>query len=248
MILYFSGTGNSEYVARHIGAAIGDEVVSLFNRLKNNDYIPIESEMPYVIVCPTYAWQIPRILQAWLVQTELRGSKKIYFVLTCGDGVGDAAGAARKLCEVKGLEFMGLAGVKMPENYVAMFPVPNYDKAVKIVKRAGPRIDSIAKAIGEGKPFPDKSGLIGKMLTGPVNKFFYSICISDKKFYVKDKCTGCGLCGENCPMSNIEIKGGRPVWKGNCTHCMACICRCPTEAIEYGMKSRGKPRYTCPKV
>ena len=25
--------------------------------------------------------------------------------------------------------------------------------------------------------------------------------------------------------------------------CMACICYCPKEAIEYGKKSRGKPRY-----
>ena len=29
----------------------------------------------------------------------------------------------------------------------------------------------------------------------------------------------------------------------NCTHCMACICYCPKEAIEYGKKSKGKPRY-----
>ena len=29
--------------------------------------------------------------------------------------------------------------------------------------------------------------------------------------------------------------------------CMACICGCPAEAIEYGKKSRGKPRYQCPK-
>nr|WP_264291386.1 MULTISPECIES: hypothetical protein [unclassified Dorea] len=28
-----------------------------------------------------------------------------------------------------------------------------------------------------------------------------------------------------------------------CTHCMACICYCPAEAIEYGKKSVGKPRY-----
>ena len=25
--------------------------------------------------------------------------------------------------------------------------------------------------------------------------------------------------------------------------CMACICYCPKEAIEYGKKSKGKPRY-----
>lgn len=34
MILYFSGTGNSEYVAKRIGKAVGDEVLDLFSRLK----------------------------------------------------------------------------------------------------------------------------------------------------------------------------------------------------------------------
>ncbi len=39
------------------------------------------------------------------------------------------------------------------------------------------------------------------------------------------------------------IQNGKPVWGGNCAHCMACICRCGAEAIEYGKKSLGKPRY-----
>ena len=42
---------------------------------------------------------------------------------------------------------------------------------------------------------------------------------------------------------NIHLENGRPVWGKNCTHCMACICDCPKEAIEYGKKSKGKPRY-----
>ena len=35
MILYFSGTGNSEYVAKRIGRAVDDTVVDLFERLRN---------------------------------------------------------------------------------------------------------------------------------------------------------------------------------------------------------------------
>ena len=58
-----------------------------------------------------------------------------------------------------------------------------------------------------------------------------------------DKCVGCGKCAKMCPLNNIELKNSKPVWGKNCTHCMACICLCPTEAIEYGKKSVGKPRY-----
>ena len=33
MILYFSGTGNSEYIARRIAKATGDEILSLNERI-----------------------------------------------------------------------------------------------------------------------------------------------------------------------------------------------------------------------
>ena len=62
------------------------------------------------------------------------------------------------------------------------------------------------------------------------------------------KCIGCGKCEKLCPMNNITLPNGRPVWGDNCTQCMACICYCPTEAIEYGKKSLGKPRYRFEKL
>ena len=44
-------------------------------------------------------------------------------------------------------------------------------------------------------------------------------------------------------MNNITLRVDKPVWGDRCTHCMACICCCPAEAIEYGRKSVGQPRY-----
>ena len=77
MILYFSGTGNSEYAAERIGKETGDKVLNLFERLRDGDCSGINSEKPWVIVTPTYAWRIPRILQKWLERTELSG-KDVY--------------------------------------------------------------------------------------------------------------------------------------------------------------------------
>ena len=34
MILYFSGTGNSRYAAQYIGNIIGDEIVSINDKIK----------------------------------------------------------------------------------------------------------------------------------------------------------------------------------------------------------------------
>lgn len=67
-----------------------------------------------------------------------------------------------------------------------------------------------------------------------------------KKFYATDACIGCGKCTKVCPLNNVNLRDRKPVWGNQCTHCMACICKCPEEAIEYGKKSKGKPRYQCP--
>ena len=80
-------------------------------------------------------------------------------------------------------------------------------------------------------------------MSGPVNPLFYHFFVKADAFKVKDACTGCNQCVKKCPMNNIQLIDGKPVWGKNCTHCMACICYCPQEAIEYGKKSVGKPRY-----
>lgn len=76
--------------------------------------------------------------------------------------------------------------------------------------------------------------------TAPV---FYRFFVKADAFRATDACTGCGRCVELCPLNNVHLKNGKPVWGKNCTHCMACICYCPKEAIEYSEKSKGKPRH-----
>ncbi len=44
MILYFTGTGNSKYVADRIADEIGEEAHDLFRRIRDNDYSELHSE------------------------------------------------------------------------------------------------------------------------------------------------------------------------------------------------------------
>ena len=76
-----------------------------------------------------------------------------------------------------------------------------------------------------------------------MNPVFYALFVKSRAFTAGDACTGCGQCARLCPTGSITLREGKPVWGPGCTHCMACICRCPAAAIEYGKKSRGKPRY-----
>ena len=245
MVLYFTGTGNSRYVARKIAEATGDKLISINDKIKNNDTEVFMTDGRLIFVVPTYAWRIPRVVEKWIRDTEFLGAEKAWFVMTCGGMIGNAAKFNKGLCKDKDFEYMGTAEVVMPENYIAMFNVPEDEVAKAIIEKAEPRIKQIINAVSKGGRFPKpKNNALGNILSSTVNPVFYCKVKADS-FYSDDKCIGCGKCVQVCPLNNIELKDNKPVWGKNCTHCMACICLCPTEAIEYGKKSVGKNRYHC---
>ena len=248
MVIYYTGTGNSRFTAQAISHMLGDELTDAGTYIKAGRKAHLSSQRPWVFVSPTYSWRIPRIFEAFIRNGRFIGSRQAYFVMTCGDDVGAAAKRLRAMCEEIGFVFMGLQPVIMPENYLAMFAVPEKDEAAAIIEEAKPVIKNAAELISAGQPFPAvRPGFFGKAKSGLVNSGFYSLCVNARAFRVTDACVGCGLCERLCPTNSITIENGRPVWGAGCTHCMACICRCPKEAIEYGKKSVGKPRYRCPE-
>ena len=244
MIFCFSGTGNSRYIAQRIAEALQKTVIDLNARIKDNDTATVDTGSDVIMVTPTYAWRIPKIVSEWMAKTKWTGAKRIWFVMDCGSEIGNAAKYNRSLAEQKQLHYMGTAQIIMPENYIAMFHAPEVEEARQIVSRAEPGIDAAIAAVRAGRAFaPTRNNLYDRFMSGPVNPAFYSFFVKAKAFRVGDGCTGCGRCAKLCPMNNITLRVGKPVWGDRCTHCMACICYCPAEAIEYGRKSVGQPRY-----
>lgn len=249
MILYFSGTGNSEYAAKRLGQALGEEVINLFEKLRDHDYSQLYSNTPWVIVTPTYAWRIPRFVQAWLAKTPLAQSKEIYFVLTCGGSIGNADKYLQKFCAAQKLNYRGCVEVIMPENYIALYSAPSQEEALELIQKAEEVLEQAALVIkNKGRFAPPVLALKDRVRSGIENAAFYPVLVHAKKFYATEACLSCGKCAGVCPLKNIHFEAGRPVWGEACTHCMACICRCPQEAIEYGEHTKGLRRYVCPKV
>ena len=248
MILYFSGTGNSKYVAQRMAEALNQSLLSMNDRIRSHDTSPVETDERLVIVTPTYAWRIPRLVRDWLLETEFPGAAQVWFIMTCGSEIGHASRYNRFLCQTKGLTDMGTAQIIMPENYIALFRAPGPEEARAIVAAAVPGLEEGAECIRRGESLPPvRRGAIDKLKSGPVNAFFYRFIIKAGPFHSTSTCVGCGKCAAVCVENNIRLRDGRPVWGDRCTHCMACICGCPAGAIEYGRASRGKPRYQCPE-
>lgn len=243
MIFYFSGTGNSQLVAKRLASEIDDEVISITDMLQQHHTAPIDSLKPMIFVAPTYAWRMPRIVDKWIRDTVFYGSDKAYFVLTCGGDCGNPAVYIKKLCAKKNFVFKGLASVVMPNNYLILEPPPEKAKADEMIAKAEPIISNIAKQIKAGETLPDiPVSFAGRLESGPINVMF-NMWVNDKGFVAHDGCVGCGRCAKRCPLGNITMENNRPKWHGNCTHCMACIDGCFTETIEYKNKTQGRPRY-----
>lgn len=50
---------------------------------------------------------------------------------------------------------------------------------------------------------------------------------------LNEKCTGCGICIDICPVAAISIVDGKASIDNNlCTECGVCIASCPLGAIE----------------
>ena len=227
MVLYYSGTGNSKFIAKCIASALEIDCLNLNERIKAGDISSVQTEENVILVTPTYAWRIPHIVSGWLGKAELVGAKH-----------------NRELAARKALTYMGTAQIVMPENYIALFPAPDKQEAKAIVENAKPAIRSIIDCIRNGMEFPaPRNNLYDRFMSSAVNPIFYKKIVKADAFTVSDACIGCGKCVQLCPLNNIRLDKDKPVWGSNCTHCMACICYCPKEAIEYGKRSVGKPRY-----
>ena len=49
----------------------------------------------------------------------------------------------------------------------------------------------------------------------------------------KEKCSGCNICVDICPLDVFALEDGSPkvVFEEECWHCNSCVLDCPSEAI-----------------
>lgn len=245
MILYFTGTGNSRYLAEGISKITGDdEIISINELMKIKDYDTFKSEKPFVFVAPVYAWKIPIVMSEFIKKSSFLGSNQAYLIVNYGSCAGGTYSYAKSDFESVGLDIKGFAGLKMPENYIAVFKAPDVETSNKIISKARDKITEVANLIKNNKSFFINSNKkLGKVQSFILNAPFYKFIVSSKGFYTLDSCNSCGKCMGLCPLNSIELVEGKPSWSDKCTHCMACICACPNESIEYKKSSQGKRRY-----
>lgn len=247
MIIYFSATGNSRYVAERVAAATGDEAVSITEWRADGEAVPAPGEA-VGIVSPTYAWGLPVVVREFLRDLTLDPAPGyLWFAATYGTTPGQTGSDAEKLLRGAGLTLSARFSVRMPDTWTPLFNLSDSDKVRRINEAAEPQIDRIiakvrARTHGE---FMDRKMPV--LLSKAVYGLEYDSMRRTSNFVVEDSCVGCGLCAHNCPIGAIETRDRRPAWIADrCAMCLGCLHRCPKFAIQYGARTKRHGQYTHP--
>jgi len=246
-IYCFTGTGNSLFVARRLAEALGGEVLSMARAMREAA-LPMSDRA--VLVYPTYMYRPPRLVAAFF--RKLEPGTSAVAVVTHGGDPGSALFRAKALLKERGVSLRAGHGVSMPGNYTPFGGPGAKEEVERLLGEAGKRVDAIAAGIAAGEAhFDPPSGSAFRRLVYPELWYrlgYWAIPMTDQKFWVGERCDGCGTCARVCPVGNVEMADKRPRWNKKCEQCLACLQWCPRGAVELGKSTSGVDRYQNPEV
>ena len=252
VLYYFTGTGNSLAVAEGLSRQLGDcDLVPIASTAGTPT--PISPAADRIgIVCPVYFFGLPSLVKDFSSRIDTARARYVFGVVTMGGSGGSATLHQLDRILNQGPGGRGLdAGftVKMPGNYILMYGPPKGSQLEMILEEADRRVEEIAGMVNNGvRRKPSWSPFASFVHRVMYPRFIAGVHDKDRIFTVDDRCTSCGTCREACPVGNIRLEAGRPVWLHRCEQCMACIQLCPTLAIQAGPKTEGRDRYRHPGI
>lgn len=235
MIYYFSGTGNSKWIAEEMARRTEDECKSLSGEKTLRS---IEDEV-LGLVFPIYAWGVPEVVLDFIKTIQGKPSYT-YAIATCGE----EAGYAMKSLQKK-LPLDACYTVVMPNNYVVGSNLEPEDSIRKKITKAKEDLFHMADEVkNRRKVVKVEEGTFPLLKSTLIHFGFNLAARSTKPFYVTDACISCGQCARDCPAEAIEMREGKAVYvKNKCYMCTSCINKCPVEAIQYGKGTEKRGRY-----
>lgn len=266
MIFYFSGTGNTRWLARQLGEAMGERVIDIAKALDDDATYRLTAGERLGFCFPVHGWRPPFLVRDFVrglrladEQGPLRanGDHYVYVYATCGDDVGRTFEYFDEDLHAIGLHADSVFSTIMPESYLFPFidAIDKPEVAAEKKERAKTAFAELLPAIvarEKGVRHVNESHWprINSHLLGA---FFLRYWVTDKPFGVaQDRCRRCGGCAKVCPVGNITCgksngqeengkngQGGLPTWlhNGRCTTCFTCYHHCPAHAITYGTRT-----------
>ncbi len=255
-VYYFSGTGNSYYVAKSIAQRIDGKLYPITS-LKEDD--TIEANI-LCFVFPVYDFKPPKIVSKIIENIASIRATKVVAIATYGVALSATLIHFKGSLAKNGTLLTHGYGVKAPHNAMGSIRIANEEnntrlelaeeRIVKITERiVALSSDSIQKtSLFEDYTIIKNFSVVIKLLSILIFKGASSL-----SFKVTDSCIKCHLCEKICPVDNIkwDEEKDNPIFENRCTSCFACVQWCPNKAIQFGNYSftdLGVMNYNHPKV
>ncbi len=238
IIFYFTGTGNSLYIARQL-AKENTELLSIPQMVKQGKY---EFEADEIgIVYPIYGHMPPNMVRRFIQKANLKADY-LFAVLTYGNRKCNAVEIWDEVSRQAGKRFDYIGTIIMVDNWL-----PNFDmnEQMKIDKHIPENLQKITAAINGGRHWhepvteEERQQHQGFMQRSGLDPEVGFLIKSEKSFTVTDACIDCGICTYVCPRGNYELTSRGAKMSGDCEFCFACIQNCPQKAIQFRKSEDG---------
>ena len=256
LCLYFSGTGNTRFVARAFSRRMAATCHSIEEDI---DFAGQIAAHDVIAVCyPIYGSRAPLIMRQFVVDNmaAFAGKKLIIFV-TQTFFSGDGARSLVDLFPVNHVEIIYAEHFFMPNNVSNIFFLRQAGEKsiVRRARAAARKMDRVCHDIRSGKVkrrgFSTLAKLIGKAQGIPWQGSSRHAAASKGTMEHRAKssvkigadCNACGICVACCPMDNFTSEDSTVTPKNHCTVCYRCINRCPHKAISVWFTGRPMWQY-----
>lgn len=231
MIFYFTGTGNSLYVAKEIE----ESPISIPQIIKRTKQIYKADKIG--IVAPIYGHEMPEMVKQFIKTSKFQ-TDYFYIILTFGNRHGGAVELANNFCKECGIHVDYLNLIQMVDNWLPSF---NMEEQQKIDKHVDENLSEIISDIQCKKrkiqPVTDTDRQAHQQYLE--NRSKMPTDIFQHLYTVNDDCIQCGICTNVCPAGCISLKNDKVIYDmKNCQTCMACIHNCPKKAIQLSIPEK----------
>ncbi|MFC2124179.1 EFR1 family ferrodoxin [Bacteroidota bacterium] len=255
LIYCISGTGNSLLSAGWVRALFEKEnYKAQLIRIENSKLTAeiIERNPEYIVVTgPVHGFTLPWMLIKFFLRLPRgKGRKAITIISRAGIRIGKVfppglSGTSNYLAalilRLKGYRIRGFLAVDLPSNWLSIHPPVRRHVAEKIIALGQRKVERFMNKIFAGKNAWLTLDNIYEFIfgIGLIYVSFLYLIIGRfglaKLYFTNEKCDGCKICAESCPVGAIELWGmkkDKPYWTYNCESCMRCMNLCPRKAIE----------------